>query len=244
MTYIPIQFTAEVIGRRYQLQNEIGAGGMGTVYRALDRLTGGTVALKRITLTTEDLLFGSVSTSQSLELSLANEFSILSSLRHPNLVSVLDYGFEANKQPFFTMDLIDQAQTIVAASTKLPLEGKIHLVSETLQALAYVHRRGVLHRDLKPGNILCSADGQLKVVDFGLSVEISKATKSNSSGTIAYMAPEIFKEQPASISSDLYSVGMIAYEILAGKHPFDAQSISNLVEQVLYMVPDVAALGL
>src|SRR4051794_40984631 len=100
----PSAFAPELINRRYRVADMIGSGGMGTVYRALDRLTGKPVAIKRISSTIKQLILDSDSDSANLRLALAQEFAILASLRHPNIISVLDYGFDEEHQPFFTMD--------------------------------------------------------------------------------------------------------------------------------------------
>ena len=107
-----------LIGNRYRLQSKLGEGGMGVVYSAFDRLTSETVALKRVTVPDEKLLFASrasVGESGNVRLALAQEFKMLASLRHPNIINVLDYGFDVDRQPYFTMDLLEGAQTILDA---------------------------------------------------------------------------------------------------------------------------------
>src|SRR5260221_4866692 len=143
--------TSELLGKRYRLLDQIGQGGMGSVFQALDRLTGQTVALKRVTAPTEQLIFASrTDASFDLRLSLAHEFRTLASLRHPNIISVLDYGFDAQEQPYFTMDLLENAQTILEAGQWQSEATKLGLFVQVLQALSYLHRRGNLHRDLNP----------------------------------------------------------------------------------------------
>src|SRR5262249_54377860 len=116
-------------------------------------------------------------------------------------------------------------------------------ILELLQALAYLHRRGIVHRDLKPSNIL-TRDGQVKVLDFGLSTSRTQGetTSANTTvGTLAYISPEVLNGHGASELSDLYAVGVIAYEILAGHHPFDTDNFSHLMQQVVEEMPDVSA---
>src|SRR5258708_32019754 len=108
------------------------------------------------------------------------------------------------------------------------------------QALAYIHRRGILHRDLKPGTVLVSGTGQVKLLDFGLSMKSGE--DSSTSGTLPYMAPEVFQGAPADVSADLYAVGIMAYQLLIGKHPFNIRNISELVEDVMARVPDTSPL--
>lgn len=227
--------------RRYLLHDELGQGGMGIVYRATDRLTGQQVALKKVTTPAQYLEFASRidSDSFSLRLALAREFKIMASLRHPNIISVLDYGFDDEQQPFFTMNLLEDGETFLSAAHPQPFETQIDLVIQTLRALAYLHRRGILHRDLKPGNILVT-NGQVQVLDFGLAAQRGI---QGTSGTLNYMAPEILYDEPVSESSDLYAVGVMAYELFAGRHPFaDAANATELITHIFETTPDVSAL--
>ncbi|HLY27528.1 MAG TPA: serine/threonine-protein kinase, partial [Aggregatilineales bacterium] len=209
------------VSPRYQLLNQLGAGGMGVVHRALDRLSGQVVALKQVTVDSGQLLFASQADtghdSQTVRLALAHEFKTLASLRHPNIVSVIDYGFDAQHQPYFTMTLLENAQTILQAGAEQPVEVQYGLLMQLLQALLYLHRRGILHRDLKPGNVV-AVNGEVKVLDFGLSVAHGEG--GGPAGTLAYMAPELLEGASASEASDLYAFGLIGYEMLAGRHPF------------------------
>lgn len=227
----------QAINGRYFLHDVLGEGGMGIVYRATDRLTGQVVALKQVTIASDQLLIGSftqTSDSHNFRLVLANEFQVLASLRHPNIISVLDYGFAAGGQPYFTMEYLARADNLRdAAAHKTTLE-KIHLLIQVLQALAYLHRRGILHRDLKPGNILV-VDGGVRVLDFGLSVAVDQAI--GTVGTFAYLAPELLKEEPAGETADLYAVGVMAYEILGHHHPFTSDKTNQMLLDILYTAP-------
>src|SRR5262249_37802114 len=146
-----VQEPIKIVGKRYQLLNLLGTGGMGIVYRALDRLSGHIIALKQMTTPTESLLFSSHSESTDPRVLLAHEFGLLASLRHPNIISVLDYGFDEEQQPYYTMDLLENADTIIGYGKKLTRIDQVVLLTELLRALAYLHRRGIIHRDLKPG---------------------------------------------------------------------------------------------
>jgi tetratricopeptide (TPR) repeat protein len=226
--------------RRYLLDEQLGEGGMGAVYRATDRLTGQTVALKRVTTPTENLSFSMRDQYSDLRVALANEFQTLASLRHPNVISVLDYGFLTDGQPFFTLTLLQNPQTLVEAAHDQPFETQIHLLMQTLQALAYLHRRGIIHRDLKPANVLVT-DGQVRVVDFGLSV-ISDDKNGAIAGTLSYIAPETLRGGGVSQASDLYAVGVMAYEIFAGEHPFPTADITELMMSIISRKPDMSRL--
>jgi tetratricopeptide (TPR) repeat protein/tRNA A-37 threonylcarbamoyl transferase component Bud32 len=232
-----------LVGRRYQLLNELGAGGMGKLYRAVDRLTGRTLALKRVA-TPDGHPKGIASgvDGDSARLALAQEFRLLASLHHPNVINVLDYWFDESGQPFFTMELQEGAQTIVEAAKGQPQAVQLDLLVQLLQALAYVHRRGIIHRDLKPGNVLVKG-GQVKVVDFGVSTTRERPV-DNVAGTLAYIAPEALRGEGVTEASDLYAVGIIAYELLSGQKPYVAKDVHQLVTQILNGKPELAGFGL
>lgn len=224
----------ELIGNRYQLLEQLGAGGMGAVYRVADRLTGESLALKKVLIPTLSEVSTAISDSVDVRLALSHEFRTLASLRHPNIVTVLDYGFDAERQPFFTMSLVNDPLTIIEAARARSLEGKIRLLLDVLGALSYLHRRDIIHRDLKPGNVLVDADGTVKVLDFGLATTRTPEESRQVIGTVAYMAPELLAEGPASVASDLYAVGIMAYQMLAGRHPFNVGNVSLLIAQIIH----------
>ena len=262
--------------------DRIGSGGMGEVYRAQDRLTGKTIALKRVLVPTSTLSFASRtsdSSKQALNLSLAREFRVLASLRHPNIISVLDYGFmpadadpsaempplideqdtrivtpfgaldqhpvirrhPVNTQPFFTMEYLQSAQPFDRAALGLSVKALIELTTQMLQALSYLHRHGILHRDLKPGNVLVTREAgkqRVHLVDFGLSDAMGATGML--SGTPLFLAPETLMGQPLSAATDLYSVGIMLYEALAGHNPFSGSA--NLIHDIQTRVPDMTPL--
>ncbi len=244
-----------LIGSRYRLESQLGRGGMGEVYRALDDLTGEEVALKRVLTPTQHLQFASrisdnstASESTNLRLALAQEFHTLASLRHPNIIRVLDYGFDADRQPYLTMDLLHEPRNLLEAGRGQSLGFKINLLIQTLQALAYLHRREVIHRDLKPDNIAVVHENgapHVRVLDFGLALTMPDSLHTGAhglAGTLAYMAPEVLQGGQASVASDLYALGVIAFELLAGKHPFHGDSTRELVNNILRTDPDLAPL--
>ncbi|MBI1282700.1 MAG: AAA family ATPase [Anaerolineaceae bacterium] len=220
--------TPSIIGYRYLLEDELGRGGMGVVYRAYDRLTGQTVALKRVLPATTDNQPGFSTLKDNVwsspkyvmhRVAISREFRTLASLRHPYIISVLDYGFEEEEgSPFFTMDYLGNAQNIAEYGSQQPFGIQVNLLMQLLLALTYLHRHGILHRDLKPNNVLV-VGGQVKVLDFGLSISLREAVPEKS-GTPRYMAPEVIAGKEPTDASDLYGVGMIAYEIFAG-HPLE-----------------------
>ncbi|AKJ05532.1 serine/threonine protein kinase [Archangium gephyra] len=184
----------------------LGHGGFGAVYLARDRL-GGLVALKQ-------LHPGPYRRS----LQLAREFEILASLRHPNIISVLDYGFDGQQRPYLVLEFLDGAQTLTEAGWEQPRKVQAELLHQMLQALLYLHRRGIIHRDLKPANVLV-AEGQVKLLDFGLAIGPEQRARALRSGTHGYLAPELLQGEAPSELSDLYAVGVIAHELFVGRHP-------------------------
>lgn len=229
------------IANRYLLQAEVGSGAMGTVYRAHDRLTRRTVALKRINPNAVGRK-QSQSPSDAPNLALAREFKILASLRHPHIISVLDYGFDEEQRPFVAMDYLDGAVSLLDYAKHQPTPTVMALFLQLLNALAYLHRRGVLHRDLKPGNVLVNGQGEVKVLDFGLAAE--GEPEEGIGGTIAYMAPEILRGQPATPASDLYAVGVMLYQALVGKHPYHTETITELLYKIFNDEPDLTLVPL
>jgi predicted ATPase len=220
---------------RYTLGEQIGQGGMGTVFKAYDRLTQQHIALKRVKLD---------GSTADLRLNLANEFRTLASLRHPHIIDVLDYGFDEGRQPFFTMPLLAKARPLTHASTS-DQGGRITLLLQVLQALAYLHRFGVLHRDLKPANVLVTGQGHARLLDFGLAQMSTPDTANRSettTGTLDYMAPELLRGQVATPASDLYSFGVLAAEVLFNHYPFGdglTVRLGNIMAGMYTLPPDV-----
>jgi tetratricopeptide (TPR) repeat protein len=230
----------QLIGFRYQLLEPLGQGSMGTVYKAIDRLNRQPVALKRVASVP-----GTADTEKSakIRLTLADEFQTLASLHHPHVINVLDYGFDAEKQPYFTMSLLEGAQAITRAGEGQPVLSKVRLLIQLLEALTYLHRRGIIHRDLKPDNALVTAEGEVKVLDFGLAVLRERMHQRDElSGTLTYMAPEVLRGAPVSAASDLYAVGVIAYEMMAGRHPFPQKNFSELLQAMISTPVDISQL--
>ncbi len=235
--------SVEIIGNRYHLLAELGRGGMGVVYRAQDRLTGDIVAIKRVNAprTEFDLSDGA---STDFRLGLAQEFRVLSTIRHPHIISVIDYGFDEYQQPYYAMELLTNAQDILTYGHDKPLPVKIDLLIQTLQALAYLHRRGVIHRDLKPDNIMVIGN-QVKVLDFGLAVGHNHQSEDeNIAGTIAYMPPEVLMGGATSRASDLYAMGIIAFEVFSGHHPFNDENVGQLLQDIMMTAPDLSILDI
>jgi eukaryotic-like serine/threonine-protein kinase len=227
-----------LIGNRYQLLKRLGEGGVGKVYAAKDFLSNRVIALKRFKTLRGDRFEQPETVHKEYSL-FDHEFRVLSALHHPNIINVLDFGIDTDGRPYFTMKLVEDARTILSAAAECDLDNKVRLLIETLQALDYIHRHGVIHCDLKPSNILVDSDDRVKIVDFGLA---SGNVLLSPLGTWAYMAPEVLLGQPTSAQSDLYSVGVIAFEMFGGTQEDNGHSLRDVIDNTLHQVPDVTTL--
>lgn len=232
--------------RRYVAQEVIGSGAMGVIYRAYDRLEGGFVAIKQVKLSAKPKVVSSTDRIQERDFlaTITHEFKLLAGLRHPNIISVKDYGFNEEKMPYYVMEFLEEAEEFVSYGRTLDTKGRTILLVELLQALEYHHRRGVIHRDIKPSNVLITVAGEVKVLDFGLATLRESfpkvAEERNLVGTLYYMAPETFKHSLMSEQSDLYAVDVMAYELFAGVHPFYADNIAEIINRTLTNSPDLS----
>ncbi|MGE0489740.1 MAG: protein kinase [Vulcanimicrobiota bacterium] len=217
----------KVLGGRFQLEGKLGEGGMGSVYRALDLVSRKSVAIK--------ILRRDLSESRHARRRFAREARAARMLNHPGIVKVLKFCDES--RPYIVMELVDGVSMRRFVRREKPDAVRLlGLVEDLCDALAHAHDRGVVHRDMKPDNIVVAKDDNVKVLDFGLArvrlPEISHLTRSGSAlGTCSYMAPEQASGRPADERSDLYSMGVILYEALCGRTPFTADDPAS----ILYM---------
>ncbi len=232
-----VQTSLPILGHRYRCHEELGSGGMGIVSRAYDRLTGQMVAVKLINVPPEYFEFMSRATTSNLLVPLAREFQTLASLRHPNIISVLDYGFAGADQPFLVMELLENARELSAAGGDQSLEMQMRLIEQVLQALKYLHRHRIVHCDLKPSNVLVSGQGVARVLDFGLALR--QGQEAESGGTLSYMSPEVMAGGRATPLSDLYAVGVMAYELLVGRLPHYHASLEKMAKAILETPTDL-----
>ena len=213
---------------RYKILEELGAGGFGTVYKAEDEVLGRIVALK--------VLHPSLLIDQSFLARFRNEARLAAQLEHPNLIPVHDFG-EIDGRYVITMAYMagGSLKQLLAEEGKLTPERASHILEDVCQGLDYAHGKGIIHRDLKPGNILLDENGRARIGDLGFARVISDASSISMTasgtlvGTPAYMAPELWRNKPASVQTDIYSLGCILYEMLTGEVLFEGTSPAEVM---------------
>ena len=225
----------EKIGR-YEVDALVGIGGMAKVYRAHDPDIGRVVAIKMLK---EDLCVDEEYSSRFLR-----EAQAAGAISHPNIVTIFDVGRQGDT-PYITMEFLDEKSLadLFAAKERLPVKQVVKLAAQLARALDHAHRRGVIHRDIKPGNILLMENGQtVKITDFGIarldsSDDMQKTHAGTVLGTPRYMSPEQATGQKLDGRSDLFSLGVILYEMLTGAKAFDSDNIPTLMLQILRKDP-------
>jgi eukaryotic-like serine/threonine-protein kinase len=227
---------------KYELRREVGRGGMGVVYEAYDPTICRRVALKTLC---GDVLSGPEADTYIGRL--RREAQAAGRLNHPNIVAVYDFGEEpqqpgarAGRIAYITMEFVDgrELQQLLAAQERLDVSAIVRIMSQLLDALEYSHKNGVVHRDIKPSNIMLLEDGTVKVTDFGIArIESSTLTRAGAvMGSPSYMSPEQFLGLSIDARSDLYSAGVVLYELLTGEVPFPG-SFSTAMHRVLNETP-------
>lgn len=200
---------------KYEILAELGHGAMGVVYKAKDPFIGRLVALKTINsslVDRPDLLERFYQEAQSA-----------GKLQHPNIVTIFELGQEKDT-PFIAMEYLsgESLEKTIVRETDMPLAVKVGYVVRICQALEYAHKNRVVHRDIKPGNVMVNAEGAVKVVDFGIArlVDFSRTHTNMMIGTPAYMAPELFRKKKADERTDIWAVGVTFYELICYQRPF------------------------
>jgi hypothetical protein len=219
---------------KYEVRRQLGRGAMGVVFEAFDPTIERRVAIKTLRLEVfESSQLADVRARFKREAQLAGRMS------HPHIVTVHDYG-EHEGTPYIVMEYMggQELSAILQKGARLPLSEAVRLMTQLLGALAYAHEHKVVHRDIKPGNIFVLEDGSLKVVDFGIArMEASNLTDTGAMlGTPAYMSPEQFLAMPVDERSDIFSAGVIFYELLTGDKPFTG-SVTTIMQKVLRQEP-------
>ncbi len=218
---------------KYEIIAEIGRGAMGAVYKARDPLIDRLVALKTIT--------GGPSAQSNLLDRFYQEARSAGALQHPNIVTIYELGHEKNT-PFIAMEYLEgeSLDRIIEQKPVLPLSVKLGYIVRVIDALAYAHQHNVVHRDVKPANIMVTKEGVVKVVDFGIArlTDMSMTQPNMMIGSRAYMSPQLYKGERADARSDIWAVGVSLYELLAFKRPFTGDSEAELMFHIIYEKPD------
>ena len=209
-----------ILGGRYRLVEELGQGGMATIFRAVDTQLGRDVAVK--------LLRPEYLRDPDFSSRFRQEAQNAASLSHPNVVSVFDYG-EDPSGPYIVMEFVDgeDLATILRRNGSLPPSQAARIAGAVARALAAAHARGIVHRDVKPGNVLIGRDGRVKVVDFGIARAVAEAQMTlpgTTLGSVHYFSPEQARGEPATNASDIYALGIVLYEMLTGTRPWEGDS--------------------
>ena len=232
-------------GRRlghYEIQSKLGAGGMGTVYQALDTRLNRTVALK---ILSPDRWEGTAGRGR-----LMREAQAASALNHPNIVTVYEIGHDAGVD-FIAMERVEGRTLGELAAHRLTLREALPIAIQIADAMAAAHAAGIVHRDLKPGNIVVTERGLAKILDFGIAkVRAAGDAESNATqtltlsgqivGTVAYMSPEQAAAQDVDWRSDIFSFGCVLYEMITGRRAFQGDSDMATLAAVLAKEPTAA----
>jgi hypothetical protein len=228
----------ELIANRYELERVLGTGGMATVYCAFDTVLERKVALK--------VLHERYAADGEYVARFENEARAAARLAHPNIVAVMDRG-EQDGHRYIVYEYVDgeNLKEVVTAGGALPIEQVLGIGADVARGLAYAHAGGVVHRDVKPQNVLLDEDGRAKVTDFGIA-RTGTATGHTETGTIlgtgSYISPEQASGERAGPESDVYSLGAVLYELLAGRPPYDGPTfVAVALRHVQDPVPDVPA---
>jgi serine/threonine protein kinase len=217
---------------RYQIIEEVGRGGMGVVYRGFDPTINRTVAIKTINLENAD---------PALLMRLRHEAQVAGVLSHPNIVTIYDAGED---QGFFyiAMEFV-QGMTLDdrLARGSVPIEEAVKIIDQVGAGLDHAHARKVIHRDVKPANIILSPDGTAKVMDFGVAklCSLNVTTSGQILGTPAYFSPEVLKGLAIDGRSDIFSLGVVLFEMLCGSKPFKADNITTVMYRIVNEPPEL-----
>ena len=228
-----------VLGGRYRLVELLGQGGMATVYRARDSQLERDVAIK--------VLRPEYGTDPDFLARFRHEAQAAASLRHPGIVAVYDYGTDAIG-PYIVMELVDGHDLASLLRRRGPLSSTraAALVAQAARAVEAAHQRGLVHRDVKPGNILVTADDRVQVADFGIALALAESAMTapgTTLGSVHYFSPEQARGEAATPASDIYSLGIVLYELLTGRRPWTGDSAAAVATARLGdTVPSVAAI--
>ena len=218
---------------RYEIVSELGRGAMGIVYKAMDPVIGRTVAVKTIRLSEE----GTGLTRPELLTRFQTEARAAGLLTHPNIVVVFDAG-EEDGLYYITMELVEgkSLQALLDGGHAFPLPRTLRIMEQTCSALQFAHERNVVHRDIKPANLMLTADDTVKITDFGTAKILQFGTTQQTAhvmGTPSYMSPEQVKGRAVDGRSDIFSLGVMLYEMVTGEKPFPGQNITTVIYKIV-----------
>jgi serine/threonine protein kinase len=222
---------------RYEISGELGRGAMGVVYYAKDPVIGRAVAVKSLRLSEE----GTGLTRAELLARFQTEARAAGHLAHPNIVVIFDAG-EEDGLFFITMELVEgkSLQNILDAGQMFPLHRVLRIMEQTCSALQFAHDRNIVHRDIKPANLMLTADDTVKVTDFGTAKILQFGTVQQTAhvmGTPSYMSPEQIKGKVVDGRSDIFSLGVVLYEMVTGEKPFPGQNITTVIYKIVNEEP-------
>ncbi|HEV8183203.1 MAG TPA: serine/threonine-protein kinase, partial [Candidatus Angelobacter sp.] len=214
---------------RYEITGELGRGAMGVVYKALDPTIGRTVALKTMRLDVHGL------DAKEMVRRFQNEARAAGVLNHPNIVTIYDAG-EQDGIFYIAMEFIEGTtlHEVLAEQRVLATDQVLQLTRQICRGLDYAHSNGIVHRDIKPANIMITGNGSVKIMDFGIAKSGGQVTNTGQVlGTPNYMAPEQVKGRQLDGRSDLFSLGVILYEMLTGEKPFVGQNVTTIIYKIV-----------
>ncbi|MEM7027326.1 MAG: serine/threonine-protein kinase [Pseudomonadota bacterium] len=224
---------------KYEVREEINRGSMGVVYLGYDPYIDRQVAIKLALLDS----LNDPETGGRYRKMFFNEAHTAGLLTHPNIINIFDAGVDG-ENCYIVMEYIDGGRTLseyCSSENLLPIDKVVEIIFKCAKALDYAHRQGVVHRDIKPSNILFSADEDVKIGDFSIAHVINAETTATQVGGIMgsprYMSPEQIREEEVGNQTDLYSLGVVMYELLTGHQPYKAENFSSLVAKILNEQP-------
>lgn len=238
-----MEILGQVLGNRYEIKEKIGSGGMATVYKAFDKLLNRNVALKIL----KDEFANDAEFLKRFQV----EAQAAASLSHTNIVSIYDVG-DQNNLHYIVMELVNgkTLKELIREKGKLPWKDAVKIASQIAAGLEQAHKNHIIHRDIKPHNIILTKDGIAKITDFGIAKAVSNSTINafgSTVGSVHYFSPEHARGGYTDEKSDIYSLGVVLYEMLTGKLPFDAETpvgvaVKHLQETAIEpseLVPDI-----
>ena len=220
---------------RYNIIGELGQGAMGTVYKAVDPLIDRIVAIKTINLSMAQ------DEKDEFESRFYQEAKAAGRLSHPNIVTIYDVG-KSDEIAYIAMEFLQgrELRDVLNDGKRMPVEQVINVVAQVAQGLAYAHEHGIVHRDIKPSNIMIVREGHVKITDFGIARMASAAVRTQTGmvlGSPKYMSPEQVVGKLTDQRSDIFSLGVVLYEMLTGQAPFAGENINAIMYQTLNSVP-------